>query len=707
MKKKVIAIVLMVIVAFQLFGIRTFAQLPIEGGSEKDVIYGPKDYIYNKYLKKEEPFMKYCFSGERMGNAISITEGTVQSVQYSFNPNFYMTYGFASYEEAVKSLKKNNVDTKYISMTVCIALNKTEKVYYIGIEPGTANVTKGQEVKKGSYLGKIGYGIKDVPEKSLTVSYEVGNKLGDIEKVISNFTNTSNNDSVENQSEEIKEKKSEEKINRENQKSEIDYREDYLSIDELDEIYAIFYQSLMEGHPSLYAYTDKEQLDTAFKELKSKLSQPLRRNELFLHLNEIIHLVKDNHTYIAKSYLSNEDMAYDIPYDLPVKLGFINGKCYVLDIYKDLDQLNIGDEITAINGEAIEIVSQKLKRAAGTADGNIKGFSDIYLLKESPSLGSGFKYLYDIVYRPKLGDPFVMETDHGKISFTLESLEIPEKSPGDYQYVEVNRKGDTLILGINTMYLTDEHFKTVEEALTAPDAENIIIDLRKNMGGSDESVEKLFQMLYDGSFIVEKRYEVRSNESYEFNKYALNLTGEIACFADYLYDETTNDYYIDWTTHPDEFAEIQGKNLCEDKRIYVLTSELTGSAATVLSNLIQYHKIGLVLGREGSGAIHHMNALKFSKIRLGESGLILQVPLVKIIPNYVASDVEYGRGVIPDIIIPYSLEEEIGDDDLTLATALEYVNSAKQEGPNRMKKGILIGVGLCAIIGVCIKLKVQ
>ncbi|MFZ5352574.1 MAG: S41 family peptidase [Bacillota bacterium] len=715
MKKNKVLIFLILITVFHLNCIKASAQLPFEG-INNDVIYGPEDYIYNRYLKKDEPFMRYCLSGEKVSDAVSLTEGTVQSIQYSFNPNFYMTYVFESYEEAVKSLEKNNVDTKYINMTLCISISKSEKLYYIGIEPDTINVAKGQSIEKGSYLGKIGYGIKDVGEKNLTISYEVNNKLADITQLpgaSSTKYDTVNKDSRNEAADAKKnvntgEKNTEGSVIKESQVYEIDYRNDCLSIDELNDIYAIFYQSLTEGHPSLYAYTGKEHLDAAFKELKSKLNKPLRRNELFLYLNEIIHLIKDNHTYITKSYLVNEDMPYEIPYALPVKLGFINGKCYVLDIYSASEQLNIGDEITAINDESIDIVYKKLYKAAGTADGNIKGFSDIYMLKESPFLGSGFKYLYDIVYMPKQGDPFVIKTSHGKAAYTLGSLEIPEKKPDDYKYIETTTINDTLVLEINTMSLTDEHFDIIEKAFKKPNTKNIIIDLRKNMGGSSESIGRLFRLLYTGPFVINKRYEVRSNKPYEFNKYSMNLSNDIECFTDYVYDDKADCFYIDRQTNPAEFTETHGENLCEGKNIYVLTSELTGSAACVFSSMIQYHKVGLILGREGSGGVHHMSGLKFSEVRLGESGLLLQVPLVKIIPNYISSNVEYGKGVIPDKIISYTLEEEISNNDLTLTAALEYIASTEEQKELKSNAGTIIGAAcLCVLIAVGFGLRKQ
>lgn len=56
------------------------------------------------------------------------------------------------------------------------------------------------------------------------------------------------------------------------------------------------------------------------------------------------------------------------------------------------------------------------------------------------------------------------------------------------------------------------------------------------------------------------------------------------------------------------------------------------------------------------------------------SGLILHMPMIKIISANSAQDISYGRGVIPDVIVTRSIESELSHEDTVVGTAIALIH---------------------------------
>ncbi len=102
-------------------------------------------------------------------------------------------------------------------------------------------------------------------------------------------------------------------------------------------------------------------------------------------------------------------------------------------------------------------------------------------------------------------------------------------------------------------------------------------------------------------------------------KYVTNIIIDKYFFYDYVLDEEIGLCYADKNSNEDMFQEYQLQNLCDDKNIYVLTSEV-GSAAS-LAGMIKSNGIGTIIGREGSGGYSEKCGIKYTRIKLQNSGL--------------------------------------------------------------------------------------
>lgn len=600
--------------------------ISVSFAEEEHVIYGPDDVVYNEYLKIEEPFMRLCVSGESKTYE-SLTAGVVESVEFCFQPNFYTYYGFDSYDEGITSLVKNGISKKYVTENITIRLNDKETLSYVGFEAESVLVEVGDEVEVGTTLGTIGYGVKSVGEKNLLIEYVKSGKLRSMNELY---------------------KTREEKV-----------IEEVLTITEQQELYRIFRQTLLSLHPNLNAYVTKKELNEKFEILEDELNEPLTKRQLFLSLNRVVRRIRDNHTYIKKTF--------PLEYDLPVKIGYIEGDWYILDVYVACD-IEVGETVESINGVKMNDMYNMLIDGAGQCDGYNFGFDHMYLLKESEALVSGFKYLYDIYYEPKMGDDFNIVTNKHEASLKLGDYDI-EKAGKPFKYLEISEYPSTTHVRINTMSLNESYLKEIEDALKGS-KDNILIDLRSNFGGEAMYVAEVFKFITDKPFRVDSKYEVRQKGACYALKHTTNLT-TLNIFDHYVYDKETSLYKIDKNSHPELFSIHEGMNLCKGKNIYVLTSEVTGSAASQLASLIQNNG-GTVLGREGAGNPYQMCGLKYANVRLHDTDMYLQIPLIRTTQD---SGNLSDRGVVPDYHIPLTLEEVLHKKDTTLSEALKYIDT--------------------------------
>ena len=71
-------------------------------------------------------------------------------------------------------------------------------------------------------------------------------------------------------------------------------------------------------------------------------------------------------------------------------------------------------------------------------------------------------------------------------------------------------------------------------------------------------------------------------------------------------------------------------------------------------------------------------AAKFAYFHLGNTGLELMVPLIKIVAREALHPrIPYGHGVIPDIEVPLTLDEITLQKDIILERALENIEVQK------------------------------
>lgn len=197
---------------------------------------------------------------------------------------------------------------------------------------------------------------------------------------------------------------------------------------------------------------------------------------------------------------------------------------------------------------------------------------------------------------------------------------------------------------------------------------NLILDLRRSPGGSGDYLEDILSLISRKSVLhYQKSVKVKiSSENIDRYFFPSERVGDLVNLPERL------------VMHE---LELVPSSFTKDLNVYVLVSRNTGSMAACLANLIQYNKIGTVVGEP----LMH-NALKYGEVVEARSG----------IAAFFISTVQYEDytraidGVLfPDVMLPYRVNEYLQGGDPVLTKLLKYITFRQETKRRRLFMGEL------------------
>ena len=230
---------------------------------------------------------------------------------------------------------------------------------------------------------------------------------------------------------------------------------------------------------------------------------------------------------------------------------------------------------------------------------------------------------------------------------------------------------------VRSMSLTEEDRNAIQNFFekNAFKKKSIIIDLRNNFGGNVDDTYFLYSLFFNNSFRPEKLKKV-NRVKYKSFEYSENYCNDIEFYKDFVQVDNADGLYKTYESHPEDFIELLPMDKPISADVYVLTNGFTGSAAVQLASFFKYFNRGVIIGEEGCGNFYSMNAIDFAFIRLGETGIQANIPLIQNVNNYdLNENIPIDRGVIPDIQIKESLESIIHKEDEVLNFTIDLINS--------------------------------
>ncbi|WP_417801124.1 S41 family peptidase [Tenacibaculum sp.] len=678
MKKEVIF--LLIACSFSLFSMsQDVSDVWIIKGKDigSGIIFTPQDYI-----KKELNYSNLFVTAKENSEVISPISGKVETLDYSYynTLSYSSTYDIPEINDSLKPLEKdrkireiiaNNqkLTPSRISVLLSIKDEKGRVYRFLGIRPFKFFKT-GDKIRKGETIGYVGYSYHSVEAPSIMFSVDYKGKPVDpmgIFGLTTTFLPSSK------------------KIKRPSS-----YK---FSKSELLKDFIVFKNSLEESHPGLYDYISKKELDSVFDSVEKRLKNSMTSHQFKASLMGVLKEIRDSHTNI----ISKKNPSRKITYP-PVLFGVTNDSVIVYATHPDYKQY-LNKRIVRIDQKDVKNLIFKIRKLVYGGDGYINTVEKRILLFDF------WKYYHFISSEDGTDELSLEFSDGSRQNFTYVQTTLKSYEP-NYQHYSANSnfyvsnfKNSTYLLDINTFELTDKDIDSIGrfiKSVNELESSKLIIDVRDNLGGEVNNIERLYSFIATAPFSVTQYQKVNSNTTYQSFKHSLNIPQNHVLFENYRYSGNKNEYIL----AQDNFPTIKPNTEINFKGdVYLLINEFSQSASTIFPALFFKQKRGVIIGRETGSTYYQMNALKFNRVHLKHTGLELRIPLVKVVfDEDVDKDIPWGRGVIPDYIVSLQYEAFLKETDPIISKALFLIES---KNTSFQERGHLTSV-LILVLVLCI-----
>ncbi len=286
-----------------------------------------------------------------------------------------------------------NFEPKYVSIGINVNVGNGERYWIQGIRPVKPFKT-GYKIKKGDTLGTVGYVYRNIPESCISFSRSINTKPADPMSIFG--LNTSYVPPSCDKT---------------------DYLTKKHSIDKLKEDFNILRDALEEGHPGLYDYISKEEMDKLLNSVELKLNKPKTSEEFKILLLPIVREIRDSHTSLyAKKYS---------PYDyssVPVLFGLKDKELKIFSATEEYKEY-LNKSIVKVDGNEISDIIDQVELQTFAPGGFIESLPEHELF-----LHFG-RYYSESVYK-KRGDKLLLTfSDGSEKEFTYTKIKSAEFKP--------------------------------------------------------------------------------------------------------------------------------------------------------------------------------------------------------------------------------------------------------------------------------------
>jgi hypothetical protein len=597
----------------------------------ENILYQPQDYI-----GEETNFDRLIITAAKGSVVQSPVDGEIIFYRYTYynKLNASTTFHFnpANFEEDSKIMEKESIDDlKFLSATIGIKIDEENMLHISGIRPVKGFKT-GERVEKGDIIGTVGYFYHKIDKPTISVSISQKGKPAD---PMSPF-------GLKGSFQKPEQKKS-----------------TFLTKKEARFDYELFVRTLEEVFPGLYDYITEQEFKNHVSKTILFIDSVTYINDFERMIVETINKVRDSHLMLLSSPFANNNPT------LPtISIGWLFDSLIVTRTVKHDDKY-FGRRVVEVDGIPADSLKQIVQSYITGYDGYVESYSDFTLL----TVGD-LKYFH---YMPNASreSNVTLKFDDGETLFFEGYKILPNRclnlipSWRDFYLTNQYKQNynteklseETAYLGLGTFELNEVEMKKIADfikSISSSQSPNLIIDLRNNYGGNSNNLAKIFSYIAQKPYMTSEYSEVKKRSDFTFTEYCLNHTADyMDLFPDYATVLGKEGYYLysSDTLFPDSSINFKGK-------IFVLTNERSISASAVFAGLVKKHNRGVIVGRETGSTYHQMKALHFVDLRLPHSNIDIRIPLVKVVfDSAVNNDLPWGRGVLPDYPVPFSLDE--------------------------------------------------
>lgn len=447
--------------------------------------------------------------------------------------------------------------------------------------------------------------------------------------------------------------------------------------------------ALKEAHTGLYWYISRPQFDSICTAQRLKIKPGMTDLDFYNIVAPIGAFIKEGHNTLHLAAQTQAYLRFSGKY-FPICIKFLNKKAYIIN---DAAGAKLrGFILTKINGRPIDDLVQQFMSYEPSDGYNTTGkyrwieengkFS-IYYARCYPPVdffdievsdpANGEKKLLNHI--PSLSfDDFVKQ-------IRMVAGQIPGITYASPAKLKIDTLSNTAVLTINTFSSSryraagmkfhnfiDSAFATIN----ARHIKHLVIDVRKNGGGTEGYEDYLLAYLTDKDYLKYK-YVQASAFTYSF----------------YRYTDYKNDYKdLDNELKEEHYLEKDGRvlrrpGIQEHEKpkpgsfkgdIYILISGLTYSGGSEFTSLARNHTNAVFIGEEtGGGYYGNTSGIRIT-LTLPNSKLEVGIPILKFIVDTPKGDIPFGRGTLPDYETTPTINQFLTGYDAEMEKAKQLIN---------------------------------
>jgi hypothetical protein len=443
--------------------------------------------------------------------------------------------------------------------------------------------------------------------------------------------------------------------------------------------FEFMYEGLQSANFDLYAFTDRSEFDTRYRDIREDLDQPMTRFDAEMLFQQFVALANQSHTNVESDYSAFFAHLAEGGTVFPLDIAVDEGQLLVTGNASGVSKIIPGDRITAIDGEQVSRVLPRLIS---------------HISAESPE----FAYVLLETYMP-----LVIWLELGRVDATTVSIDHADGSKGVYDIStapdESQASGktdrpyslggrDARMLTETVAYLRPGPFSNTDPEANPLDttkyldfidaafkdfmenqAEHLILDLRDNPGGNNDFSDPVIAWFADRPFRFSSEFTVRvSPQTTAANQARLDSHPDPSNSVSRLYAEFFASAE-DGQTVKFPIPEVEPRPAPRfDGEVYVLVNRYSFSNAVSAAALIQDYGFGAIMGEQTVDMATTYGAME--RFMLPNTGIIVTYPKALIVrPN----GKESIHPLSPDIPLPSPRVR--GTTDVMLEAAITHIHS--------------------------------
>ncbi|MEJ7586049.1 MAG: S41 family peptidase [Ferruginibacter sp.] len=442
---------------------------------------------------------------------------------------------------------------------------------------------------------------------------------------------------------------------------------------ELQEDYSLLRNILERKHPALYWYTPKDSMNYYFDSLYNNITDSMTENQFgWKILAPLTNKIHCGHTSFSMSKNWNKFIRDKKAPSFPLFVKLWKDTMVVTgSLIRNDAVFKTGTLLTSVNGiRSSELVKKMFQYLP------LDGYADnVNYIRVSGNFPYYHRNIYGLFKNYRIGyidssgqEKTALRPLYSPVTDTSRSQQKQSRaqkisrnkrkaaSKENARSLEIDTSLQTAILSLNTFANGDgRHLRTfIKKTFTQikdQQIKNLIIDLRSNGGGDVTMYVKLTRYIRNTSFkVADSAYAIAKHLAPYTSYIKQGLYNNIGLFFLTKKHSDGNYHFGYWERH---FYRPETKNHFDGK-VYVLTNGPTFSASTLFCNAIKGQANVTIVGEETGGGWHGNSGIMIPDITLPVTKLRVRLPLFKLVQyDHVPKN---GRGVIPDIYIPPTVE---------------------------------------------------